>query len=60
VPASRDDRTICDEEEDEFEAKTYFAHSPDAEEGEEKKVVSRPIKREFGFLYLRARVPGRL
>jgi len=43
-----------DEEEDEFQAKTYFAHSPDAEEGEEKKVVSRPIKREFGFLYLRA------
>lgn len=43
-----------DEEEDEFEAKTYFAHSPDTAEGEEKKVVSRPIKREFGFLYLRA------
>lgn len=43
-----------DEEEDEFEAKTYFVHSPDAEEGEEKKIVPRPIKREFGFLYLRA------
>lgn len=43
-----------DEEEDEFEAKTYFAHSPEAAEGEEKKIVSRPIKREFGFLYLRA------
>lgn len=42
------------EDEDEFEAKTYFAHSPDTEDGEEKKVVSRPIKREFGFLYLRA------
>lgn len=43
-----------DEEEDEFVAKTYFVHSPDAAEGEEKKVVPRPIKREFGFLYLRA------
>lgn len=43
-----------DEEEDEFVAKTYFAHSPDTPEDEEKKVVSRQIKREFGFLYLRA------
>ncbi|VDO09279.1 unnamed protein product, partial [Brugia timori] len=43
-----------DEEEDEFVAKTYFVHSPDAAEGEDRKVVPRPIKREFGFLYLRA------
>lgn len=43
-----------DEEEDEFIAKTYFAHSPDAAEDEEKKIVPRPLKREFGFLYLRA------
>lgn len=43
-----------DEEEDEFEAKTYFVHSPDVAEGEEKKPVPRNIKREFGFLYLRA------
>ena len=43
-----------DEEEDEFVANTYFVHSPDAIEGEEKKIVPRPIKREFGFLYLRA------
>ena len=43
-----------DEEEDEFEAKTYFVHSPEVAEGEEKKVVPHHIKREFGFLYLRA------
>ncbi len=42
-----------DPEEDEFEAKTYFSHSPDAPEGE-RKVVSRTVKRMFGFLYLRA------
>lgn len=40
-------------EEDEFEAKTYFSRSPDADEGE-LTPVSRKIKREFGFLYLRA------
>lgn len=40
-------------EEDEFEAKTFFSRSPDAEEGE-LTPVSRKIKREFGFLYLRA------
>ncbi|MES2633609.1 MAG: AAA family ATPase [Pseudomonadota bacterium] len=40
-------------EEDEFEAKTFFSRSPDADEGE-LTPVSRKIKREFGFLYLRA------
>jgi putative ATP-dependent endonuclease of the OLD family len=43
-----------DPEEDEFVAKTYFAHSPDTPDGEEKRIVPRNIKREFGFLYLRA------
>ena len=43
-----------DEEEDEFEARTYFVHSPDAEPGGDRKLVPRPLKREFGFLYLRA------
>jgi putative ATP-dependent endonuclease of OLD family len=42
-----------DIEEDEFVARTYFSHSPDGEEGE-LKGVPRPIKRLFGFLYLRA------
>lgn len=41
------------QEEDEFEAKTYFSHSPDADDGELTQVPRR-IKREFGFLYLRA------
>lgn len=40
-------------EEDEFEARTYFSHSPDAPPGELTK-VPKPIKRLFGFLYLRA------
>jgi putative ATP-dependent endonuclease of OLD family len=40
-------------EEDEFEAKSYFSHSPDAPLGQLTQ-VSRKIKREFGFLYLRA------
>jgi putative ATP-dependent endonuclease of OLD family len=40
-------------EEDEFEANTFFAHSPDAEAGE-LTPVRRDIKRQFGFLYLRA------
>ena len=40
-------------EEDEFEAKTYYAHSPDAE-GDELTEVYRPAKRTIGFLYLRA------
>lgn len=40
-------------EEDEFEARTYFSRSPDAPAGELTK-VPKPIKRLFGFLYLRA------
>lgn len=40
-------------EEDEFEARTYFSHSPDAPPGE-LTLVPKPIKRLFGFLYLRA------
>ncbi len=40
-------------EEDEFEAQTYFSHSPFEEDGE-LKVVGRPLKRSFGFIYLRA------
>ena len=39
-------------EEDEFEAYTYFSHSPHESDGKLTK-VSRPIKRLFGFLYLR-------
>ena len=42
-----------DPDEDEFEAKTFFSHSPDAAEGE-LTAVPKPIKRLFGFLYLRA------
>lgn len=41
-----------DPDEDEFVAKTYFSHSPDAAIGE-LTVVPKPIKRLFGFLYLR-------
>lgn len=40
-------------DEDEFEAKTYFSHSPDASPGE-LTAVPKHIKRLFGFLYLRA------
>jgi putative ATP-dependent endonuclease of the OLD family len=40
-------------EEDEFEAKTYFSRSPDADFGE-LTPVPKSIKRLFGFLYLRA------
>ena len=40
-------------EEDEFEAKTYFSRSPDADLGE-LTPVPKSIKRLFGFLYLRA------
>jgi len=40
-------------EEDEFEAKTYFSHSPNAEDGE-LTPVPKKIKQIFGFLYLRA------
>ncbi len=42
-----------DPEEDEFQARTFFSHSPDAPEGE-LTGVPKPIKRLFGFLYLRA------
>jgi putative ATP-dependent endonuclease of OLD family len=41
-----------DPEEDEFEARTYFSHSPDATPGE-LTPVPKSIKRIFGFLYLR-------
>ncbi len=41
-----------DPDEDEFVAKTYFSHSPDAAAGE-LTAVPKPIKRLFGFLYLR-------
>jgi putative ATP-dependent endonuclease of the OLD family len=40
-------------DEDEFEAKTCYSHSPNAEPGELDK-VSKDVKRLFGFLYLRA------
>jgi putative ATP-dependent endonuclease of OLD family len=40
-------------QEDEFEAKTCYSHSPNAEPGELDK-VSKEVKRLFGFLYLRA------
>jgi len=46
-----------DPEEDEFVAKTYFSRSPDAAEGT-LTPVPRSIKREFGFLYLRAMRTG--
>ncbi|MBP1152716.1 AAA family ATPase [Methylocaldum sp. RMAD-M] len=39
-------------EEDEFEVKTFFSHSPDAPAGELTQ-VPKSIKRQFGFLYLR-------
>jgi putative ATP-dependent endonuclease of OLD family len=42
-----------DVKEDEFDAKTFFSHSPDAPAGE-LTVVPKSIKRLFGFLYLRA------
>ncbi len=42
-----------DPAEDEFNAETFYIHSPDAIEGE-KETVRRDIKRLFGFLYLRA------
>ncbi|MDX9857654.1 MAG: AAA family ATPase [candidate division Zixibacteria bacterium] len=40
-------------DEDEFEARTFYAHSPD-EEGDDLTEVYRPAKRAIGFLYLRA------
>lgn len=39
--------------EDEFEAQTYYSHSPTADPGELDR-VHKEIKRLFGFLYLRA------
>jgi putative ATP-dependent endonuclease of OLD family len=42
-----------DPEEDEFEAKTFFSHSPDALVGE-LTGLPKSIKRLFGFIYLRA------
>jgi putative ATP-dependent endonuclease of the OLD family len=39
-------------EEDEFEAETYFSHSPNGVDGELQR-VGKKIKRMFGFLYLR-------
>ena len=42
-----------DPAEDEFEARTYYSRSPDADPGE-LTAVSKSIKRQFGFLYLRA------
>ena len=44
---------IYDKEEDEFSAQTYFA-SPPPDDGRSPVRVSRPSKREFGFIYLRA------
>jgi putative ATP-dependent endonuclease of the OLD family len=44
---------IYNPEEDEFEAKTCYSHSPYAESGNLNK-VSKEVKRLFGFLYLRA------
>jgi len=42
-----------DPEEDEFEAQTFFSHSPNEEPGKIKP-VSKLVKRMIGFLYLRA------
>lgn len=44
---------LYDAEEDEFTAETYFA-SPPPEEDVNRARVSRPAKRSFGFIYLRA------
>ena len=44
--------------EDEFVAKTYYSHSPNAEENELTE-VSKSSKRQIGFLYLRAHRTGR-
>jgi len=48
-------RTVAayNQEEDEFEADTYFSHSPNSPEGELER-VGKKVKRMFGFLYLRA------
>lgn len=53
LPCLRIETVGCyDIDEDEFVARTYFSHSPDAPLGELTS-VPRPIKRQFGFLYLR-------
>ncbi len=44
---------LYDAEEDEFTAETYFA-SPPPEDDVNRARVSRPAKRSFGFIYLRA------
>ena len=44
---------LYDTEEDEFTAETYFA-SPPPEDDANRARVSRPAKRSFGFIYLRA------
>ncbi len=44
---------VYNPEEDEFEAKTCYSRSPNAEPGELDK-VSKEVERLFGFLYLRA------
>lgn len=41
-----------DLEEDEFEAQTFFSHSPYEEDGN-LQLVSRVLKRSLGFIYLR-------
>jgi putative ATP-dependent endonuclease of OLD family len=46
-------KAVYNPEEDEFEAQTYYSHSPNAEQGELAR-VSKDVKRMFGFLYLRA------
>jgi putative ATP-dependent endonuclease of OLD family len=44
---------LYDSEEDEFEARTCYAHSPEAAEGK-LTPLPKEVKRSFGFLYLRA------
>lgn len=43
---------VYNPDEDEFEAETFFSHSPNSVEGELER-VNKKIKRMFGFLYLR-------
>ena len=50
VPCLRLETLACyNAEEDEFEADTYFSHSPQAEDGGKPTPVRRHIKRLFGF-----------
>ena len=54
IPALRIKFEGCyDIEEDEFQADTFFA-SPPADDESRRAKVSRPAKRSFGFIYLRA------